>query len=411
MTIDASATVNGSTITSVEFFDNGTSLGTDSSAPYSVTVPLAEGAHSLTAKATAANNLSTTSSAVIVTVQAAASVPVISITSPANNTVLNAPGSVPITVDASVNGSTIVMVDYFDNGIFIDMSHEAPFGITANLGAGNHSLTAKATAANNQTATSAAVTVTVQSPVTVTVAITTPANNAVISAPGAVTITADASASSGTIDMVEFFDGGTFLDMAHSAPFTITPTLAAGSHTLTAKATSSSGATATSQPITITVNASGGTKIDDPLPPIAKSDTTVDLQTVLEGLVSPLGMAVPDDKSGRIFVFDQIGLIHVLQNGVKMDTPLLDVQSRLVPLNAGYDERGLLGVALHPNFAQNPLVYTYTSEPNGPQADFAITPPAGKTNDHQSVIAEWRIDAANTNRLDPASRREIMRLG
>lgn len=30
--------------------------------------------------------------------------------------------------------------------------------------------------------------------------------------------------------------------------------------------------------------------------------------------------------------------------------------------------------------------------------------------DHQSVISEWRIDAANTNRVDPASRREVLRL-
>jgi len=70
----------------------------------------------------------------------------------------------------------------------------------------------------------------------------------------------------------------------------------------------------------------------------------------------------------------------------------------------------LLGVATHPNFAQHPLVYTYTSEPPGPMADFAIPMPNGKTNNNQSVIAEWHVDAVNTNRLDPASRRELLRL-
>src|SRR5436190_12368330 len=121
-------------------------------------------------------------------------------------------------------------------------------------------------------------------------------------------------------------------------------------------------------------------------------------------------MVTPDDNSGRMFINDQVGLVYVLTNGVKMDAPLLDVQSRLVSLDPNYDERGLLGLAAHPNFAQNPFIYTYTSEPNGATADFPITPPAGKSNDHQSVIAEWKIDPANTNRVDPSSRREILRI-
>jgi len=406
--VEASATVNGSTISSVEFFDNGNSIGADTTEPFSVSANLSEGSHSLTAKATAANGLSTTSAGVTVNVQAAPSAPVISITSPANNSTVQS-GQVHVTVDASVSGSSITTVEYFDGTTSLGSSQTAPFDLNVNLGAGTHTLTAKATAANNQTATSAPITVTVQSPENITVAITAPANNATFPSPGPVTITADASSSSGTIVMVEFFDNGNFIDMAHSTPFTISANLAAGTHTLTAKATSSTGGTATSQATTVTVNA-GGTKIDDPLPSIAKSDTTIDLQTILDGLVSPLGMASPDDNSGRMFVFDQVGLVYVLQNGTKLDAPLLDVQSRLVPLTPGYDERGLLGVALHPNFTQNSLVYTYTSEPNGPAADFPITPPAGKSNDHQSVIAEWKIDPANPNRIDPSTRREILRI-
>jgi glucose/arabinose dehydrogenase len=155
----------------------------------------------------------------------------------------------------------------------------------------------------------------------------------------------------------------------------------------------------------------GGAKIADPIPTkIAKGNITIELQTILDGLVSPLGLAVPDDNSGRTFLYDQSGVIHIVSNGAKMTEPLLDVRNRLIALNPNYDERGLLGVATHPNFAQHPLVYTYTSEPNGPMADFMIMYEGGKTNNHQSVIAEWRIDPANPNRLDPASRRELMRI-
>ncbi|HZR17925.1 MAG TPA: TIGR03118 family protein [Verrucomicrobiae bacterium] len=152
-------------------------------------------------------------------------------------------------------------------------------------------------------------------------------------------------------------------------------------------------------------------RILDPIPAkIPKGSLRVDLQTVASGLVAPIGMAVPDDGSGRQFVYDQIGLVYVIQNGKLLPNPLLDVRARLVQINPGYDERGLVGLALHTNFAQFPFVYTYTSEPNGPTADFPITYTDGNTNDHQQVIAEWKIDSADPNRVDIASRREILRL-
>jgi glucose/arabinose dehydrogenase len=151
-------------------------------------------------------------------------------------------------------------------------------------------------------------------------------------------------------------------------------------------------------------------KIENPLPDIQKGTLTIELQSVAEGLTAPLGLISPDDQSGRTFVYDQSGVVQLLEQGSVAPTPFLDVHDRLVPLMPGYDERGLLGVAFHPNFAQHPFVYTHTSEPNGPAADFPIPMPAGATNDHQDVIAEWRVDPSNTNRVDPASRRELLRL-
>jgi glucose/arabinose dehydrogenase len=150
--------------------------------------------------------------------------------------------------------------------------------------------------------------------------------------------------------------------------------------------------------------------IANPIPEkIAKGDLTIEVQTIVDGLASPLGMGVPDDGTGRMFVYDQSGLVWVVSQGAKLSAPLLDMRSRLVVLGA-YDERGLLGFAVHPNFAQNPLVYTYSSEPNNGRADFQTTLSAGVTNNHQSVIAEWRLDAVNTNQVNVASRREILRL-
>lgn len=332
--------------------------------------------------------------------------PAVSITIPANNATFNTPASVGITASASVVGSTITGVEFFNGNTSLGTDDSAPYSTTVTLGAGTHVLTARATAANGESATSAAVNVIVNAPTAApVVAITSPANNAELSR-GTVTITANATVEGATVTMVEFFDGATFLGMIHGIPFTLDAILTPGTHTLTAKATSSGGTTAVSAPVTVTVR-EGGTEINDPYPPIAKTDTTIELETVLDGLVAPLGLAAPEDGSNRLFVFDQIGLVHVLINGVRLQTPLLDVRDRLVDLTEGYDERGLLGLAAHPGFAQNGLIYTYTSEPIAGTVDFPMT---GITNNHHSVIAEWRIDAANTNRVDPASRREIMRL-
>jgi glucose/arabinose dehydrogenase len=141
---------------------------------------------------------------------------------------------------------------------------------------------------------------------------------------------------------------------------------------------------------------------------IPVGDITVELDTAAEGLVSPLGVAFPDDGSNRMFVHDQIGLVWVVQGGTRLATPFLDVAARLVTLQVEYDERGLLGFAVHPDFANHPQVYTYTTEPVGGPADFTV-PISGSFN-HQNVIAEWTVDSSNPNLIDPASRVELVRI-
>ena len=242
-----------------------------------------------------------------------------------------------------------------------------------------------------------------------TVAITSPTNGA--SFPGGTSFTiqstATASVPTATITQVAYFEGTTSLGVSATTPYSVAVTLPPGSHVLTAVATDNSGSAASSAAVTINVQF---IPILDPIPEhIAKGDITIELQTVLDGLSSPLGLAVPDDGSGRTFVHDQVGLVWVLTAGGKLPAPLLDVRDRLMPLGA-YDERGLLGFAVHPGFAQKPFIYTYTSEPNAGAADFPSMMPAGVTNNHQSVVAEWRVDAANSNRVDLASRREILRV-
>jgi glucose/arabinose dehydrogenase len=156
-----------------------------------------------------------------------------------------------------------------------------------------------------------------------------------------------------------------------------------------------------------------GTIIGNPIVSgIPKGTVSVEFQVLVSGLAAPLGIAEPDDGSNRMFVYDQAGTVTLLLNGVKQATPFLDVTSRLVPLGLfpplNYDERGLLGFAMHPNFAANPKVYTYTSEPATGTSDFTTSRPAGGF-DHQDVLAEWTVDLGNPNIINPASRRELFR--
>lgn len=150
-----------------------------------------------------------------------------------------------------------------------------------------------------------------------------------------------------------------------------------------------------------------GKEIVNPLAGIRKGTVVIELQTIAEGLVSPLGMAAPNDGTGRLFIYDQTGHILIWQSGNILPAPFLDVSGRLVILNPGYDERGLLGIALHPDFAMNGKLYTYTSESATGTADF---PSPGGVQNHQAVVAEWTVDAQNPNVVDVSSRREMLRI-
>jgi len=152
-----------------------------------------------------------------------------------------------------------------------------------------------------------------------------------------------------------------------------------------------------------------GTKITDPIAArIPKGSLAVGLEPVIGGLVSPLGLLEPNDGSKRLFVYDQIGKIWILKDGIPLSTPFLDVSASLVGLNINYDERGLLGFAFHPNFASNRKFYTYTSQPVQGVADFTVAM-TGSPN-HQAVISEWMAQAGQPDLADPASQRVLLRI-
>jgi glucose/arabinose dehydrogenase len=116
----------------------------------------------------------------------------------------------------------------------------------------------------------------------------------------------------------------------------------------------------------------------------------VSLRLLAEGLTAPVALTAPDDGSGRLFVVDQVGLIRVIDaEGNLLDMPFLDVRELMVNLGANYDERGLLGMAFHPDYADNGRFFVYYSAPLRAEA------PQGWN--HTSVLAEFSVSEADGN--------------
>ena len=168
-----------------------------------------------------------------------------------------------------------------------------------------------------------------------------------------------------------------------------------------------------------TVAADTHEPLEDPIPePIETGAVRVRLETVATGMTAPnWGAAVPGctNLNDRLVVVDQVGILWALNVETGERSVLADVSGLLVSLGIGgpgtFDERGFLGVAFHPDFGDNGLLYTYTSEPVAGSADFSTMPESESAN-HQTVISEWQIPSPCDPGavVDPDSRRVLLRI-
>ena len=132
----------------------------------------------------------------------------------------------------------------------------------------------------------------------------------------------------------------------------------------------------------------------------------VDVEVIADNLSSPLGVVAVPDNTKRLFVIDQVGKIWIIDsNGTKLTAPFLDVSSRLVTLSPFYDERGLLGLAFHPNYSTNGKFYVYYQVP--PRSG---GPTATTTWNNLSIISEFRVSASNSNMADMSTERILFNI-
>jgi hypothetical protein len=250
--IDVAATVTGnSNVTSVTFTANGDTIGTATAAPYSITWSnVTAGFYIL--KATASDSTGGTLNSQAVQIRVTNPPPTITITSPTNNTTINAGSSLEIDVTATAGVGNIANVFFFADSRFIGKSTTAPYSLTwSNVPPGMHKIVASAVDTSGAYA-NASVSITATNPAP-TVKITSPADGSTFKVGDKITLTADAS-DDGSIRYVVFLRGDVPVGVATSAPYTATTSIGkAGTYKFTAQAFDNFGARAKSDPVTVTV--------------------------------------------------------------------------------------------------------------------------------------------------------------
>jgi len=119
--------------------------------------------------------------------------------------------------------------------------------------------------------------------------------------------------------------------------------------------------------------AAGLAPTHDCLPPIR-------LTEVAGGFAQPLFVGAAEGDPSRLFVVEQPGRIRIIKDGTLAATPFLDISDAI----SSGGERGLLGLAFHPDYTTNGRFFVNFTNPDG-----------------DTVIAEFRRSAANPDVADP----------
>ncbi|MFY9611596.1 MAG: C25 family cysteine peptidase [Blastocatellia bacterium] len=136
-------------------------------------------------------------------------------------------------------------------------------------------------------------------------------------------------------------------------------------------------------PILFRVGASPRARVQPPQQ-VPLAPAAIQLEPVVTtGLSSPIYVTNAKDDSNRLFIVEQPGTIKVRQTNGTVST-FLDITSRVF-FGVGNDERGLLGLAFHPQYKTNRRFFVHYTREN-----------ASQTN----VIAEYRASATDPNDVE-----------
>jgi len=125
-------------------------------------------------------------------------------------------------------------------------------------------------------------------------------------------------------------------------------------------------------------------------PTPAATGVTPVASVVVDGLSAPLDIAHAGDGTGRVFVAEQAGRIRVVKAGALVDRPFLDIIARI---RSG-GERGLLGLAFHPDYPADPRFFVNYTDLDG-----------------NTVISSFRVSSTDPDVGNPDSETILLRIG
>src|SRR5262249_33113067 len=205
ITLTATASDADGSVRQVRFYADGDHIGTADKEPYSVTWHRPrQGSYKLTAEAVDTQGAATLSAPVRIVVNRDTP-PTVNITSPADHSIISAPGALTITANASDADGHIRAVRFLVDGEHIGTSRTAPYSATwQHPHRGNHRLVAVAIDNVGEHTRSEPVSITVKRDMPPTVSLTSPASTDSFTAPASITLSANASDADGTVTKVTF---------------------------------------------------------------------------------------------------------------------------------------------------------------------------------------------------------------
>lgn len=117
--------------------------------------------------------------------------------------------------------------------------------------------------------------------------------------------------------------------------------------------------------------------------PTLQTLTAVQLRPIAAGLERPVYLTHADDA--RLFVVEQAGVIHILDQGRWLEPPFLNIRDRV---GSRSNEQGLLGLAFHPAYAENGRFFVYYTDLAG---DVIIARYQVSDNPQQALTASETI--------------------
>ena len=150
-----------------------------------------------------------------------------------------------------------------------------------------------------------------------------------------------------------------------------------------------------------------GTPLGDPLPDVPEGPHGLRLETVVDGLVFPTDVAPAPDGSDRLFITLVHGYVVVVEDGVLLPTPFADLSA----LHHQTNGSAMAGLAFHPDFATNGLLYVVMTENEDPAlADFGVLSGVAQQSVLYELQAQAAYPAAGANLEDVGARRELLRI-